>query len=194
MKRLKKLNIILLVFLTVFVFIQIFCPVAFAEEEKAGNWRSTYDVIMLWVNFAILVFVIVKFGRAPLMNFLRGQKNQIEREIERLEKEKNGVIVQIRETEKRLEESEIRFESLKQRLMAQGEKEKDFIIEDAKQQSAIMIDSVQRKLNSQIISMREKIKGEMVDMAFDYVMERLPGEITENDNEKFVSEYMSSIT
>ncbi len=38
--------------------------------EASGDWRSTYDTVMMWINFGILAFVIVKFGREPMKDVL----------------------------------------------------------------------------------------------------------------------------
>ena len=39
--------------------------------ESGGTWRSTYDLIMRWANFLILAFIIFKFGKKPLINFMK---------------------------------------------------------------------------------------------------------------------------
>lgn len=171
----------------------VFGSDAFAAEEVAADgFRPVWDEIMLWVNFAILVFVIVKYGRKPIMNFLRGQKADIERQIVRIEKEKEEIENQIRDTRKAVEESETRFEGLKRRIIEQGERRKVQIIEDAKSQSEIMLEMSKRKIEGQVKEARESFKAEMVDAAVDMALERLPKEITDEDNQRFVDQYLSA--
>ena len=57
-------------------------------SASSGEWRPVYDEVMLWVNFFILAFIIVKYGRKPLMNFLNGQKDEIADQIHRFRKRK----------------------------------------------------------------------------------------------------------
>ena len=46
------------------------------SAETSGGWRPLYDEILLWFNFGILVFIFIRYGKTPLMNFLRGRKEK----------------------------------------------------------------------------------------------------------------------
>ena len=54
------------------------------ESAMAGDpgWRPVYDVAMRWVNFLILVAVIVKYGREPIKEFLKQKKEETMAQIE----------------------------------------------------------------------------------------------------------------
>ena len=53
--------------------------------DKANNWRLKYNLILMWVNFGILAFIIVKFARTPLKEFIFGQRKNLIRELEQKE-------------------------------------------------------------------------------------------------------------
>ena len=61
-----------------------------AAADAPDSWRKTYDQILMWVNFGIFVFLIVKFLRVPLKKFISGKQNELERKISRLEEEKTA--------------------------------------------------------------------------------------------------------
>lgn len=164
---------------------------AFAAE-KSSSWRPTYDLVLRWANFAIIVFLVNKYAKAPIMNFLRGQKEKLAKEIEKLESEKENIAEKVESTKKALDESEIRFDELKKRIVQQGERRKQHIIESAQNQSRIMLDDANRKIEAYILSSKNKFKAELVDAAIDLARERLPKEITDEDNEQFISQYLSS--
>jgi F-type H+-transporting ATPase subunit b len=168
----------------------LFLPPDVLAEEKSGNWRHTYDLVMMWLNFGILAFIMVKFGKAPLMNFLRGQKDTIAREIEQLEEEKKKILAKVHETYKGLEESESRFSEIKSRIIEQGEKRKNEIIKEAKQQSQIIVDIAKQKAEGQIKREREKFKAELIDSAIELAMKQLPEEVTEEDHQKLIESYL----
>ena len=86
--------------------------------EGSGGWRPIYDEVLLWLNFGILVFVFIKYGRAPLMNFLRGRKEKIAREIERIEEKKKQAAERAALEQKALEER-------KAKILAQKKKEEE---------------------------------------------------------------------
>jgi len=161
--------------------------------ENTGNWRSTYDLVLKWINFLILVFVVVKFGKAPLMNFLKGQKEKWVREIKELEDNKANMDADISQSLTIIEESDMRFAELKERIAQQGEQKKQEIIETARQHSQIMFDNAQRRIESHIMEARNAFKAQMVDAAIALAMERLSQEITAADNQKFLDQYMVSI-
>lgn len=167
-------------------------PCAFAGDAT-GGWRPVYDLVMRWVNFLILAFVIVKFGRAPLMNFLKGEGRRIEEEIRELELEKEQALTKVAETEKMLEESAERFRELTERIVRQGERKKQEIIEDARSDSRQMIEDAKRKAGSLLLRAREQFRTELVDTAVALATERLTAGITVEDNRKLVEAYMASI-
>jgi len=161
--------------------------------ENPGDWRPIYDLVMRWVNFLILAFILVKFGKAPLMNFLRGEQNRFESEMRRLEKEKEKAVEKVKKTQRMLHESNERFDKLKERIIAQGEKKKQAIIEEAKRESRQMIEEAGRKIGHRLYQAKEQLRAELVDTATAVAMQRLAGELTEADNEKFISRFMDSI-
>jgi len=164
---------------------------AFAAE-KTSNWRPTYDLIMRWVNFGIIVFILNRYAKTPLKNFLRSKKEDLAQEIDELEEKKEDANAKISETQKTIDASDVRLAELKVRIVQQGEREKLKIVESAQQQSRAMLEDANRRIDASILQARNTVKGELIDAAIDLAMERLPQEITAVDNEKFVSAYLTS--
>ena len=161
--------------------------------EKSSSWRPIYDLILRWINFGIIVFLVVKYAKTPLMNFLRGQKEKLAREIKRLDNKKQGISANIEEILKTIDESEVRFAELKERIVRQGEKKKDAIIQTAQKQSKMMLEDAKRRIDTHFIQAKNKFRAEMVDRTIDLAMERLPKEITAEDNEKLTIEYLTLV-
>jgi F-type H+-transporting ATPase subunit b len=161
--------------------------------DQAADWRPTYDVIMMWVNFAILAAILYKLLKNPIRDFIQGKKLEMEKEILKAEDMKEKAELQIQEARKMLQEGEERFTLVKERIVAQGEKRKQQIIEDAEQQSQYMLAEAKRKVDSQIIRAREKFRSELVDTTFDLVLERIPKEMTTEDSDKLVENYITNL-
>jgi F-type H+-transporting ATPase subunit b len=160
--------------------------------EKTTKWRPTYDLILRWINFGIIVFIINKYAKTPLMNFLRGQKEKLAKEIKLLEEDKDNITEKVNETRKVLDESEVRFAELKDRIVQQGERKKQEIVESAQQQSRSMLEDANRRIDFLILQSKNSFKAELIDAAIELATERLPQQITEKDNEKFIDQYMVS--
>jgi F-type H+-transporting ATPase subunit b len=160
--------------------------------EGQDSWRPLFDEIMRWLNFAILAFLLIKFGRVPIKNFFKTRKEEMVSEIKTLENEKQEALREIDKNLKLLEDSGERFEALKERIVAQGEKNKQKIIEDAKQESKALLEGAKQKIDSQIVEARNKLKKELIDSAIAIAMERLPAEMTAEDNQKWVDRFLSN--
>ena len=162
-------------------------------SASSGEWRPVYDEVMLWVNFFILAFIIVKYGRKPLMNFLNGQKDEIADQIHRLQKEKNALEAKIKKATAMIEDSSIRFEEIKTRIIADGERTKQEIVENAKAQSKNIIEAEKLKASTQIVQAKTRFISELVDQASALALSKLPTEVTAADQEKLQQLFISNI-
>ncbi len=160
--------------------------------ETSGSWRQTYDMIMVWVNFGILAFIIVKFGKAPLMDFLLNRKAELAREIGDIEEKKEAVTARIEDAYRVLDQSDARFAELKKKIVQQGEKKKQEIIEDAQEQSRLILETAKQKIESRIVRAKSTFRAELIDAAAEKALERLPKEITEEDDRKLVEQYLAA--
>ncbi len=167
-------------------------PTAQALAVEKG-WRSSYDEIMIWINAAILFLVLYKLLKNPIRDFIRGQKFDIEYDIEKVRKEKEKTVENVRESLKKLEEGKARFERMKERIIDEGEKKKQEIIEDAENQSHYMILDARKRMENQIQQSRATFKAEVVDAAIRLAQDRLPKTITEVDNRNFIDRYLEVI-
>ena len=166
-------------------------PATLGAAETA-TWRPTYDLVMRWLNFLILVFIIVKFSRRPLANFLKGKQKEIGAEIEQIEQQKEELSQAAATARQQLEESAQRLEKLKQRIVDRGEKKKLEIIAEAREEGRHVMESARRKVQGAALQAKNKIREEMIDMAVAIALEKLPAEITTQDNEKLFEQFLVS--
>lgn len=160
--------------------------------EGGQTWRPTYDLIMRWVNFAILFFVLFKFGRKPIMAFLRGQRDEIAGEFSKVEAQKDKMLARLQEAKQALEESEVRLPELKARLIEQGERRKMELIEEARQQSRLVLQGARHKIEYQVLRARKKLSTELLDLAVEEAIKRLPSIMTAEDDQRQVEKYLAA--
>ena len=161
-------------------------------SESSGGWRPIYDEVLLWFNFGIIVFVFIKYGKTPLMNFLHGRKEKIAREIAQIEEKKKQAADKVTEINKMVDESNARFAKIKDRIVEQGERKKAEIIESAQNQSKTMLENAKQRIDFQFVQAKSILRKELIDTALNLAMERIPKEITPEDNEKFTREFLTS--
>jgi F-type H+-transporting ATPase subunit b len=191
MKGIKKLGEICCFILAVVIGILLLGTEASAADNS-GDWRPVFDLVMRWLNFGIIVFILVKYARTPIKDFLLSRGEEVAREIEKIEEKKEEANQKIQDTARMLDESEVRFAKIKERLIQEGEIKKQKIIEDAQQESKILLESTKKRLENQLVDAKKAFKSELVDTAISLAMKRLPDEITTEDNQKFTNQFIAS--
>ena len=182
------------VFLYFFSLFSILLTFNAYAADGSNAWRPTYDLIMRWVNFVILAFILVKFGKGPLLNMLGQQKKDLQKEINLAEKHKNEAEGKVQEIRQQLDESSERFEEIKKRIIQQGENKKKEMIENAKKEGSILIQEAKRRMDTQILSVHKAFQAEMVEKTITIVFQKLPQHVTEKDNQKRFENYLTQIS
>ncbi|MBW1989183.1 MAG: ATP synthase F0 subunit B [Deltaproteobacteria bacterium] len=154
------------------------------------GWRATYDTVMMWVNFLILAGVIYKFGRKPLLDFLRGQGQEVADQIEAVEKRRRRAAEDLAELEKKASQRDARMKALVERMEKEGALLKEKIIEQAQQEARHLLEDTGRRAGYQIEAAKKKFRSELVDMAVDMAREALPRVITPEDRKRLLSDYI----
>jgi F-type H+-transporting ATPase subunit b len=191
MKGVKKLAEISGFIFAVVIGIHLLATEALAADNS-GSWRPVFDLVMRWLNFGIIVFILVKYARTPIKDFLLSRREEVAREIEKIEEKKEEANKKIQDAARMLDESEVRFARIKERIIQEGETIKQKLIEDAQQESKILIESTKKKIETQLLDAKRAFKSELVDTAISLAMKRLPDEITTEDNRKFTHQFLTS--
>ncbi|MFO8112510.1 MAG: ATP synthase F0 subunit B [Desulfosalsimonadaceae bacterium] len=159
-------------------------------EDGTREWRPIYDLVMRWINFGIFIYFLVKVAGPLLVNFLSSQKTEIQAKIEGAQKEKEEMLAKVQDAKDSLEKSGPRLEEIKSRIVEQGERRKQEIIDEANEHSRLMMKNAKQRIDNQIIHARNKMMNELLDMAMEKALERLPGEMTEEDNDRLIQQYL----
>ena len=191
MKGIKKIAKICYFILAVVIGILLLGTEASAANNS-DDWRPVFDLVMRWLNFGIIVFILVKYARTPIKDFLLSRREEVAREIEMVEEKKEAANKKIQDAARMLDESEVRFARVKERIIQEGETKKQKLIEDAKQESKILLESTMKKIDNQLLDAQRAFKSELVDTAISLAMKRLPDEITTEDNQNFTNQFLAS--
>jgi len=167
-------------------------PQGVLAEDGAGDWRPTYDLALRWINFFILMFLIFKYARKPLVNFFKEKSEDIKKEIRAVEQEKEEILAKVEEMLKARDHSQEKLEKLKERVISQGKAKKQRIIEDARKESKILLAGAQRKIESQMMTAHEDVRAEMIDHAIEMALQKLPAVIDEKDRQKLYEQYIEN--
>ena len=160
----------------------------------AGNWRPTYDTIMMWVNFVILAAVLFKLLRKPLGNFLTQQRDAVKDTLERLESEKSRIEEEIKSLRAIMEGRQQRAADLHRRLVAEGEEERRALIAEAQQEAERRLLKARQLIETHHREACHKLRDEIIDTAVRRAMAELPQHITPEVEQVLADRFLRSIS
>jgi len=168
-------------------------PVQALAADPGGNWRQTYDTVMMWVNFIILVALLVKFLRQPLRNFLDKQRDAVKDTLDRLEAEKSRIKEEIQALKGVLEERKEKATDLHQRIVAQGENERRHIIETARQEAERRFVKARQLIDARYREACQALRNEMVDAAIDLAMQEFSKHMTPALEQSLTDRFLKTV-
>ncbi|MBA3029462.1 MAG: ATP synthase F0 subunit B [Desulfobacteraceae bacterium] len=175
---------------SIFFIAMLFFETPAMASENTSSWRASYDLVMMWVNFFILIILLYKVGKKPVVDFLSGSRDDIALEIGRLENQRLEIRETTEETLRNIESSKTHFKEVSERIIANGEKAKQSIIENAKNQGHMMLQNTQKKIESLLTSAKKDFRSELIDASMDLAMEKIATHVTPEDDQRLIEQYL----
>ena len=160
----------------------------------AGGWRPTYDTIMMWVNFAILVTVLIKLLRQPLGNFLTAQQDAVKDMVARLEGEKGRIGKEIQALRATLANRQQQAADRHQRLLAAGEEERRALIAEARREAQRRLRKARQMIEAHYRDACRNLRDDMIDSAVRHALTELPKHITPEVEQILTERFLQSIS
>lgn len=151
---------------------------AFASDvaeasEGAAHHPSTGEVVAVVLNFAVLVFLIVKFGGPKIQEYYRSRRASIADAIEESRALRERAEQKLAEYSSRLDA----FDAERERLLAEfrevGEREKERIIREAREQADRIREEARAQANLESRQARVELESALVDRAVDSATDEL---------------------
>lgn len=171
----------------------IFLAMPCMAAEGGGMDRATWDLAMRIINFGILVFVIYKYGKDPLIKFLASKRASVELSLEDLEKEKQNLSWQQEEQDRLFAAIDDKMASIRDYYRRLGEDEKERIMERAKIHRDQMLEDARLRAERELEKARGVFRAEVVDMALHLAEQRIRQNITVADDRLLVEDYMRQL-
>lgn len=165
-----------------------------AHEVHPHVTKSQLRNLLWWaVNFAILMIILVKYGRKPTVEMFRSRREAIENEYKELEEKRAEAEERYKEYEKKLATLEEEARAIMEAFIEQGNREKERIIREA-QEAAERIKQqaefyVQQELEKARASLREEVAELSVKLAEQIIREK----ITPEDQKRLVQEFIERV-
>ncbi|MBE0426592.1 MAG: F0F1 ATP synthase subunit B [Nitrospirae bacterium] len=177
------------------VFNILFISFAFAAAggEEAAHPPLWKDYLWKIINFGVLVFIIYKFGRKPLQNFLRNRTELIEKTLNEATAAKEASQKALKEVEERLRMKDEEIEKIISAAQKSGEQERDRIIEQSSKLREKILEQAKTNIEYELKHAKEEIKAEAVELAMELAEKKLKEKLTKEEQERLLEESLTKI-
>jgi F-type H+-transporting ATPase subunit b len=155
--------------------------------------RRLWDNVMLWVNFGILVFLFLRYGKKPLTDFLAGEKTKIEKTLDAVSHQLGEAESRLEAEQGRLRDIEGQLQEVRGVILELGQKEKGRVLEKARIAAAQMIEDAHGEFEYRLAAAKKALKDEMIDIAVSIVEGKLRARISSQDNDILLNQFLSDL-
>src|SRR5204862_5686622 len=145
------------------------------------------------INFAVLVFLVVRFGKKPLAAALTKRKDTILREIDEAQRLRNAAEKRLREYETRLEKIGDEIDRVRREFREQGERDKERLVLEAKERRERMQKDTEILLSQEAKQMRQELVAEVVNEATRQAADILAKRMTLGDHDRFAEAFLGQL-
>jgi F-type H+-transporting ATPase subunit b len=189
----KHLKTILLVILVVAVTLAPMVVFGADNGDGPSTGRKIWDTVWRFINFFILVFVLVKFGREPIKNFLAEHSADIDQDLHEHQTRVQEAQNEYQDVEQRLAKIEDMIEEVRQLHLNEAQRTKDSILEMAKQNADHIMEEAKRQAETAVQKTRDQMKAELVEKAIEEAENLIRTHFKPEDEDRLVGEYMDQL-
>jgi F-type H+-transporting ATPase subunit b len=177
------------------IFSLAFASFAFAAgaPEEGGHASLVKEYIWKIINFAILVFILFKFGKKPLGDFLKKRTELIEKTLNEAKEAKEAALKALKEAEERVKTKDAEVKEILDAAKKSGEIERDRIIEETAKLKDKLLEQAKTNIDYELKHAKEAIKAEAVELAMELAEKKLKEKLTKEEQEKLLDESLVKI-
>lgn len=166
---------------------------AMAAEAEAAETLNWTDFAYRVVATTIVVVVLVKLLKKPIANFLNARREEIQRLLAELEAKTAEAKAEHERVQAKLVSLEDETKKIVDELIAEGEAEKQKIIEAAHREADYIQQQAQVAIEQEIQAARSKLKDEVVDLSVEAAESIIQKKMRADDQQRLVNEFMTKV-
>jgi len=174
-------------------------------HEGAEHHESLYAALaenplpllkdLLWrvVNFAILLWILIKFTGKPLKNYFANRREVLIKAIDEAREAKEAAERLYREYQEKLAGLEDEVKELESRIRSEAEAEKQRILSEADQFVIKVKQQVEQMANQEVMMAKRRLKEEAAKLAMQAAEDMIKKNISAADRDKMVENYLEKV-
>jgi len=169
--------------------------VVYASGGGEGGHEGSKWVDFLWktLDFVVLVGFLYWLLAAKIKEFFVGRRQSIKDSLEKSSEQKAEAERKFREYSEKIDKASAEIDGIFEMIKAQGVAEKQKIIEDAEKIAQKMKEDAQMRTEQELKKASDQLRTEAVLLSVQMAEEILKKNITAQDHEIMVREYMDKV-
>ena len=194
MKKLfKSIWPILLISLTLVLLVVVNSVYASGGSEGGHEKSQWFEFAWKTLDFILLVGFLYWLLAEKIKIFFVGRRQEIKDSMENAAKEKTEAEKKYREYSEKIDKASHEIDGIIDMIKAQGVAEKQKIIEDADKVAQKMKEDTQARIEQEFNKASYQLRSEAVQLSVQMAEEILKKNITAQDHEVMVREYMDKV-
>ncbi len=182
--------------LTVFV-VLFLATGCWAAGHEGHSHTLTHVQVMnfIWhcLNFTLLVLILLKYLKKPISDGVKSRTESIEKAFSELEEKKAAAERRYAEYEQKLSGMDEEAKKILENFMAQGQAEKEKIIQQAKETAERIKIQAEYYVQQELAKAKKELQDEVANVAIKMAEEIIRKNLTEQDHSKLISEYLERV-
>ncbi len=166
---------------------------AWASEAEGANQLNWTDFAYRTVAIVIVFGVLVKLLRKPIANFLTSRREEIHRLLTELDAKMSEARSEQAKAQAKLSSLGEETRKIVNELIAEGEAERQKIIEAAHRQADYIQQQAQIAIQQETQAARDRLHEEMVELSVAGAKDLISKKIKADDQQRLVSEFMMKV-
>ncbi len=161
-----------------------------AGEDHGIAWG---DLFWPFVNFFLLVGIIVFFTRKPFSEFFKSRTEKIENSIKEAAEAKALAEKTLAEVRERLKNSEQETGQIIDAARKTGEKEKEALIAEGEHMKQKIVEQAKASIEFELEKAKQSLKSEAALLALEAAEKEISSRLGSGEQEKLIDEYIKKI-
>jgi F-type H+-transporting ATPase subunit b len=160
------------------------------EGHDSSQWKG---FVFKTVNAVLIIGFLVWMLAPKIKSFFAGRRQEIKESLESTAVQKADAEKQYREYAEKIDKASLEIDGIFDMIKAQGVVEKQKIIEDANKVAQKMKEDAQARIEQELNKASSQLRSEAVILSVQMAEEILKKNITAQDHEAMVKEYMDKV-
>lgn len=177
--------------ISAFAFVMLSSGLAFAASDPDHD--PVMEAVWQGVNLAIIVGVIIYFGRGPISEFFKGRRDGIQTELSDAAELLTKAEQRNAELQRRLVDLSSEVEGIRESATQRAGEEAERILADARATAERIRTDAQAAVDQELRRAQAELRDEAADLALNLAATKLTNNVSEGDRDRLMDEFIMRV-